>query len=243
MKKTLVALLALGSLAMAGEKTLTFTTDTKDVSANGGSYNGIVFTLSDNSRLDADFAYGSAKTFNLTSIDVLVRTGSYSWGENTCMYIVDENRTLVAMSEGVTDNVSGGDSVTFQFDKTSSLIQSGKANANAPLTIGSTYYAYFANTNNIEHRDWNPGVKGIGETVEHLNSVGKQLSAYGQYPGTTTPSDLAFLASTDTILSMTAESYAPMVGIHGTIQSVPEPTTGSLSLLALAGLCARRRKH
>ena len=28
-----------------------------------------------------------------------------------------------------------------------------------------------------------------------------------------------------------------------TYSNVPEPTTGSLSLLALAGLCARRRKH
>ena len=241
MKKTLIALLAMGSVALAGEKPLTFTTDTEDIKANGGSYNGIAFTLSDNSRLDASFVYGSAKTFNLTSIDVQVRSGN-TWGSNSCMYIVDADKTLVAMSEGVEDDVTGGNYVSFLFNETSSLIKEGKEDTNSPLTLGGTYYAFIANTSNIVGGQWNPGTKGIGETVDYLNSVGKQMTAYGEYPEAITPPELTFLKYAEGTPTTTAEKYAPMVRINGTVQSVPEPTTGSLSLLALAGLCARRRK-
>lgn len=63
-----------------------------------------------------------------------------------------------------------------------------------------------------------------------------------------TPEQLASLKDTDKLVVLLREGSAgntwtvSSMQYTATTSNVPEPTTGSLSLLALAGLCARRRK-
>lgn len=47
----------------------------------------------------------------------------------------------------------------------------------------------------------------------------------------------------DYVFETTALVYDGNVGVVYLVEAVPEPTTATLSLLALAGLCARRRRR
>lgn len=245
MKKTLIALLALGSVAMAADnasKILTYTTDTTGVSSNKGNYTGIAFTLSDNARLNVSEDVTTATdAFTLTSIQVQTRADKGAWGNNACMYIIDEDKTLIAASNYVTADVDAGEYVTFEFGETTNILASGKANKNQALTLGNTYYAYFGDKNQMG--SWYIGVyAGIGDTLTYLNASSRGIAVAGTYQEASA-SDATMVKIANDLPVLDSTTYAPMIKISGTVnQAVPEPATSSLSLLALAGLCARRRK-
>ena len=55
--------------------------------------------------------------------------------------------------------------------------------------------------------------------------------------GTVTATDI-----TDMVTSSSGDKYKAVVQLSGSVVTIPEPATATLSLLALAGLCARRRR-
>ena len=241
MKKTLVAILALGGLAVAADsvsKDITYFTDPTLGSA-AGSYDGIVFTLSDNARLNvSETVTPISDSFKLTSVQVMVRSGN-TWGENDFLYIVDSDKKLIAASNIVTSSTSGGNYITFDFGDTTNILASGKNNVNQALTLGETYYGYFGNMS--QKNNWYITVHGeVGATVNYLNSQKRQIACAGPTDAST-KLDATMTANNETTLTTTSDAYAPVIKINGTV-TVPEPATATFSLLALAGLASRRRR-
>ncbi len=242
MKKTLITLIALSGLAMAEDsvsKDITYFTD-PTLGDAAGSYNGIVFTLSDNARLNvSETVTPTSDTFKLTSVQVLVRSGN-TWGNNDFLYIVDSNKKLIAASNIVTGDTTGGNYITFEFGDTTNILASGKNNVNQALTLGETYYAYFGNMS--QKNNWYITVHGeVGATVNYLNAQQRQITCAGPTDAGT-KLDATMAAYNEATPSTTSDAYAPVLKINGTV-TVPEPATATLSLLALAGLAARRRRH
>ena len=202
--------------------TLTFSTEEPAGSNNGGGYQGIVFTLSnDPSRFSVICNeltdVPSFSTFDLQSISLKVRSGQ-SWGA-TGAYIVDTSNTVLAHANNTIQSALGGTMVTFDFD-------------NLTLNEDATYRLFLISTDHLSDADLT-----VGTTMTAAKYSSRQLAAYDTGSSVTT-SECGF---TRGLAGTTADNYAPVVSIQGQVL-IPEPTTATLSLLALAGLAARRRR-
>lgn len=249
MKATLFTLLALGSFAMAEGPAVTLndmlftTTVPQDTGNTGGTYGGIVMTISKgNDRLTPHQDWTLGDTYQLTSIELAARNAGTTDLNNTLLILADASNKFLASSNIATvksiSHVSdwGWDYTRPFATYTSFLDKDDKA---VTLNVG-TQYRLFVTTETKLENFFQSGDEAL--SLDYVNTPSLFACGKGAYD-TGTVTNLGFLTNTAS-LALTAQGYAPLVGITVSPVSapVPEPATGTLSLLALAGLAARRRR-
>ena len=235
MKATLLALLTLGSLTMAAEQALTLSTDfSKGSSTGGDGYSGIAFRLTpDTDRYIGSNLLIEDATYELTSITIQWRNDKASTkiGDGVHLVVTDASDLEVL---GISNNVSEWDEMTIG-ETTLINVATNTFEKSLSLSLDTSYYAFY-----VAHADIENVVLGQELSTQYLASV--NLMAQGSsstqvYKGaaqdfTLTKSD-----------KLDSTNFTPRGSLAIVKNSnVPEPTTGTLSLLALAGLCIRRRK-
>lgn len=238
MKKTLLLLSLAASLGLAyaaGSNStnedqsvaLTFSNTERqpaNIGNSGGSYCGVAFTLSnDPTRFDVTCEglteVPSFSTFDLESISIKVR-GGQSWADTAAYIIDDTSNTVLAHSTNTTGTLSGGDMASFQFDSLT-------------LNVDTGYKLIFVDASQIDE-----AYIAVGENLTGNYRQNRQMAAFSTGESTSM-TECGFPNGID---GTTSNGYAPVVSIQGRTQLIPEPTTATLSLLALAGLVARRRR-
>lgn len=246
MKKTLIALMALAGVSMA--TTYQYQTELKGNLDNAAAY---ALTLNINAAtnivpvantatpetLDAAFTYG------LTSLSFNSRIGSHndvSTGDFG-LFVLDSDMTVVGWSSnsyacrtyGTADDdgtVTAEHTFTFNFnntwiapDQTYTLLAVG-TDALAAVGMGYTYTpGTSALTVNADELTIGGAMKRIGVRVDYHNGVSTEGANW--------------------INNANATSVNAAWGaVITNITLIPEPATATLSLLALAGLAARRRR-
>ena len=269
MKKTLIALVALTGVASAawtaddaagwvvnnGDGTWTSGSSTTYVI--DGESNDMKLTFQNDEGTDIVFAYNNdpnkptsfrscytfAVTINLDALTLPASNTSEVWGGNKVGFGLTSAGLVTACIGGnpawantgitvgdsgqltliVTSGNSGSIIAAYGADGTYTSVassQTGSNKVNGVTTDGGTYYGW-------------TGLKE-GEALTTFTIDASILSAVEKIAvWTTGPNDGlktdAMLANIDTVAAA--------------IQSIPEPTTATLSLLALAGLAARRRRR
>ena len=223
MKKTLIALMALAGIANANEYSGTF---------SWAANTNPVFTLSDEVVEEALTLTNITcnKTYKATNVNSGTLTPNQNVGEAagnswTLTFNVNNTTSQDIVLTGITLDAflfnGGGNSQnadTYARPVSFTL-------TNGTDTVATTTVAYAPTA--AYQNDWeNDAVFSFGEGVT--------LAANSTATYTLTVSN-----------AQTATAYGTFVGLKGatfTTAAIPEPTTATLSLLALAGLAARRRR-
>ncbi len=222
MKKTLITLLALAGAAMAEGENLILSTAPGYNGTQGGSYAGVCFTLAsgDTERFSVTGGELTAKVA-LSSISLTER-GNNNLVADRVLYITDSNNIYLG-SSAVFTKETGSDVAVFDFGGT------------ITLNTADTYYAYL--TASADDDTWIVGKT----TVAGGQYYSGQLAAAG---GSLTSGNAANWGLLNGQKALASTGYAPVMSISVTaLPSVPEPTTATLSLLALCGLAMRRRRR
>ena len=226
MKKTLIALMALASVAAAD--TYTSSTPGKSSAAAQGNYYGCTLAPANSTYLTTDVTADLGE-LNLDSMTLLTRSsGSSTVDMKVAVYTyVGDNTigTYLGSSSSTGTTVANNATITLTFsditiDPTARYMFLF-VKADATDEILATFDGYKSVATN-----W-----GISVT----NSFSSQIpSGWGTYKGKEINSWEGNYIPVTTLTMSTIE--APIT------PSVPEPATATLSLLALAGLAARRRR-
>lgn len=250
MKKTIIALLAVAGLASADSTVITFSTG----GDKAGSYvYGVTFG-------DYSMDTHANQSTDLTTEDAIVTVAA-----DTCMYTTytvyadpsnPSNASLWTNAAALSDmNTALGTSLTLpNLDALPMTNAGGNSWDEATLTIdfsGSyqegdqvTLYLMLGSMNN----SYSVTLGGLktGYTMQYASAKGNGFDATGL---TQTARELTLVKVTG---SLTKDATVTVVGdansrnafgmVAYSVASVPEPTTATLSLLALAGLAARRRR-
>ena len=240
MKKTLIALMAMAGVAMA----VTPTEVNGSITLNG--------TQPTDARLDVKYSTTASNTI-YTSADSVTIYGTDGYGMNT------ENVSLtfdVLHTLNATSNiklVTTGANSTLNVETTikeaelatldtEDIVSRWVVTADIINNIG----AYVTNENISLTLN---GLSGYADGGYIFDCNGTYYSAsditfngdYATVNAGATALDLS-AGTVYTALKITADSGASVKGIGFVTTSIPEPTTATLSLLALAGLAARRRR-
>ena len=218
MKKTLIALMALAGLAAA--ETYTASTPAKSGTGAQGNYYGFTLTFDNSTYLTTNVP--SDTELNLDSITLQSRS---------------DNSTATAMKVAVYKYE--GDSTTGTFLGTSVTTLADVANDTTytltfeDITVNSSdrYQFLFVQADTTEDLTTFDGYKAAA--MSWGTSVTNSFSAnipggWGTYKNNT--------------INSWEGQYIPVTTVTLSTPAVPEPTTATLSLLALAGLAARRRR-
>lgn len=235
MKKTLITLFALAGVAAAeGIESWTLTLTNGNTSITSGNYD--LWAGADNMVLESFLmeytvdAYASAG-YNATTI-ITSRGEWASTTERSGITMLTWEKTNVGIGNGKTHYSNSANSMTFSAGDTMRLAFDAE-NETAYLynvTKETLCYVDMSETvteDNASLYYFTSGVKGvqqtIGATSVWTNGGGDKFTLGNVY-------DLSSIAGTN--------QFATFVKT----MTVPEPTTATLSLLALAGLAARRRR-
>lgn len=178
----------------------------------------------------------------MTSIELADRNSKSTALNDTLLILADADNKFLASSGIATVNdrthVSdwGWDYTRSFATYTSFLDKDEKA---VTLNVGSQYRLFVTTQTKLDNF-FKSGDEAL--SLDYVNTPALFACGKGTY-ATGTATNLGFL-SNNANLALTAQGYAPLVGITVSPVSapVPEPATGTLSLLALAGLAARRRR-
>ncbi len=225
MKKTIIALLALGGVVTADETvTYTITTGIKDGDNVGNGYTALTLSLTDvlfntannvlTTASDGSTQF-NATTVDLNSISFLMRNETDTYDDITLTVKNSENDVVAVSSASiVTEKYKQEDVFNSGYYYTQRALQFTFASEDdQALTIGDTYTLTFS--------------AGVNLRLTSNKSSGITLNATPAYM----PANMVITATSVTVPKVTPSSPA-----------VPEPTTATLSLLALVGLAARRRR-
>lgn len=244
MKKTLVTLLALAGVAAAGE--VTFTDLTKNITTSGITFTQStgLFTGSITNYEGADAGKGSngAITFAIDwsaasalTADTCILTLNYdntttthTSGENNGIYFKADDDSIRAWFGGAVNN--GGNIATT--DEVSGAKKTIKGKDYAILTL---------RYDDIGATDATKGVSLFTSTSEIYEYWGQGSSNYDEVTSIYINTDLVKAVTIMTGEINDATAKAGVTNLAAAM--VPEPTTATLSLLALAGLAARRRRR
>ncbi len=229
MKRTLITSALIAALAApavmaqdTAEQTSDYTIGLKSGYASGdGNYNGWTMALTD-SFLDAtETNLGTLSSVVLDSVTINNRTsGDQTSGSvYLAVYLYSEDYTtgtFVGVSDNVATNGNVNGSNTFTF-------------TDVTLVPNEQYQYLFVTSNDTTTLATFEGYKSVAHQfgLNVANITGGTLpTGDGTYKGNG--------------LDTWESSYMPNVSVA--VSVTPEPTTATLSLLALAGLCARRRR-
>lgn len=242
MKKTLIALLALASFSYGVTTDATFTHS--DNTAQAG-YIGFTFNLSDE-WLTANPAVTEEYTaFELTSITL---QGANTWyklfetNNNSGLVVLDSTNKIIGKSNwnptvGTSSTVGGKSSYPLTYSFLTTTVVDGTSSSASSLTLDLD-------------SDYKVLIYGNKTAFDALTINSTVTSYSGPTDGSTIPDSIATAGlrvhngvTNGTMINNNGTINAgvfPVVSFSG--QLVPEPTTATLSLLALAGLAARRRR-
>ena len=221
MKKTIITLMTLAGMAFGAESSYTLSTTPAYDGNQGGRYAGIAFTLgaTDTERFTVT---GGTLTEQVTLSSIsLTERGGNDLAADRVLYVTDSNNVYLG-SSSVFTKAEGSDIAVFNFKDS------------ITLNTGSTYYAYLMNS--AGDNSWE-----VGKTVVPGGQYysGELAAAGGSL--TSTAANWGLLNGQKALAST---SYAPVMTIVAkSVDPVPEPTTATLSLRALAGRAARRRRR
>ena len=228
MKKTLITATLIAALATAPAVLAedSYTIELADGFASGnGNYNGWTMSLTDR-FFDATASatespdLGDLSSVLLNSVTINNRTEGSQTFRNVYLAIYqysgnNTTGTFIGVSNEIATNGDLGGSNTFTF-------------TDVTLDPNDQYQYLFVTSNDAATLATFDGYKSVsaqfGLNVKNINA------ALPPGDGTYTSRDL----------NSWQGNYMPNVGIS--VSATPEPTTATLSLLALAGLCARRRR-
>ncbi|MBR5276805.1 MAG: PEP-CTERM sorting domain-containing protein [Bacteroidaceae bacterium] len=249
MKKTIIALLSLASLSYGTTTDATFTHSTNNGQAG---YVGFTFSLNDTWLTLSPAQTEEYTAFELTSITL---QGAETWyrldnaNNDSGLVILNSSNTVVGKSNwdptigtATTVTINGKNSnsypITYSFLTSTTVDGTSTTSSSLTLNLNESYTVLIY------------GNKGTFDSLTVNES--KVTSITGTSSGTATPTSIAtaglrvdYNATYTNGVMIDKDGNAavtafPVVSFSGKL--VPEPTTATLSLLALAGLAARRRR-
>ena len=227
MKKTLIALMALASVAAAD----TYTSSTPEKSGDGaqGNYWGFTLAPANATYLTTDIPEGVTE-LNLDSLTILTRSsGNSAVDMKVAVYTYTGDNTVgtyLGSSSSTGTAASNNETLTLTFSGVTidptARYQFLFVKADATDLTLSTFDGY--------------KTAAISWGVSVTNSFSGQIpGGWGTYKGNGINSwEGNYVPVTTLTMSTVGSTESPVV---------PEPATATLSLLALAGLAARRRRR
>lgn len=245
MKKTILSLLVLSGLAMAANVTVTnsitfggteHASDRLDFQFDNSTNRTVTITTTSDATIAGSDGYGLGNASNVLVFDITgtlnvtggfkgagIKNGNFGTVNALTTMTDDEVATLTNM-EAVSRNLLTADFIqglhpeklSFTLNSMPTTMQNGGMLAMVKNADTTTYYS--------------------------MDGVSVDASGYWSVNNGATPVELA----ANTVygyITMTAASGAAPKAIGFIATPVPEPATATLSLLALAGLAARRRRH
>ena len=258
MKKTLIALLALGSVAMAAD-TLTlydqWTFDEDLVSEKGRTFSkqlvntsfaegAMQLTLNNTGK--SGIHLDNSNALNLNSNWALQLTCTIPTGNPTgtaqvlaCLNNVNPDGTQLAIANSTDKGVYGFAKAPGFTGWASGTRSDTTAALNSPIVL--TLMNYQGALYLAQDDQWATFGSGTDSVSVGDMQLNKLTLGFGQN------GENGLSTQTITVDNLSVYTFDPekvqVAQVKSALMSnVPEPTTGSLSLLALAGLCARRRK-
>lgn len=207
---------------VADGKIFTVTGNAKTQYQNwGGTYNAAI-TLGDNSQFNVgETLYLGSKRY--AGDNGITQNSSITFGDGASMTLGTLYTVTAATGADVTNTNKSTLSITANFDSAT------LSNLGDKSLVGTSYSRNLITTTN--------GFLGFDVTTYELSSIsGLDALGYTMKKGLITSMD--DLANGQYGLILTDNKVLSLVA-----KGIPEPTTATLSLLALAGLAARRRRH
>ncbi len=229
MKKTLIALMALAGVASAAG-TGEFVVPTGGAFA-AGDY-AFRFTIDEDDVTFTDSVITSLNGGNVLAMYGLQNTGNYY--TNGFVLNVENGSITLSVGRGAYANLNSSSAISSSTTYTiaNDGVSGGKVMAGeSPLTLQvGTQYEVVSSLEIVSNpQTWDPNAKDLMQTVTIFEA--------GNYD-----SPLASIEYKGNMNGGTANTAMQVWGNSAYNVTVPEPATATLSLLALAGLCARRRR-
>lgn len=252
MKKTIIALLALGGVAAAEDYTLTST-----LSKNYNvTYHGFYLNLSEHVKYtNTGITEELTQNVELKSLDLQFASNNSALGNTFQFVVLDNTSSKILGYSSTVGVVSNSTNTTYEFVA---------ADGTSPLTLSSTAtYRYLAvlddvvdiisadTTKNYIYNGGNSSsvTTGTSEAGTTISGGLVVVSGRAHADQTNAYADCLYISGANGTSASQSNGYnlhvVPTNIKVATITSaaVPEPTTATLSLLALAGLAARRRRR
>ncbi len=234
MKKTLLTLVVfLTGLTTSAADTnkLTFTTSSSVIS--GTTLYGVKFNLGSNEDGRYTVSPSSLEIPKELTLESIALTTNAAVSGTYYLYVMESGGTLVAVSQASKLGLAAGGKASFNF---SDVTTAGDKRFDNALTLSTSksYIAYFATESALSSFEI-----GSAATANATTSINIKMGRSGDYDAAKN-SEWGVIATNSTITN-NRTPYTPEMTI--TTRLIPEPTTATLSLLALAGLVARRRRR
>ncbi len=247
MKKTLfTAALCLGVAASASAALTTYTTTNNDKTSMGGdvTYSGDVYCNGFAVNLNPDLTYSRLETSIVSGSTAFDSTSLTKLTLNTVTTTIRSINNKVAGSTGVYLALTDASHKVLALSTDFATATNASFTWHFPTTteIGKTdtlYFQYVASTKVAATPDAE-GVK-VGYTLQATDLVAAGTLSCANYGDKVGADSLYIIGANNQNMTANKQNYAHALTIT-TTEVVPEPATATLSLLALAGLAARRRR-
>ena len=247
MKKTIIALLALAGCTFAKEYTLT------SIFENDKNYNvnshGFYLNLSEHVKFtDVSITETLPANIVLKSFDLQFGTTDHHNGNKFQLIVLDHATSKVLGYSSTIGTVSNGVTETYEFVA---------ADGTSPLTLSSTTtYRYLTVSEGVvdtisadtsKNYTYNAGSGAISVNGTTITGGLAKIYSRGYADSENSYEDCLYVFGANGTNTGTVNSNNIAYNVHVVpssikVATVPEPTTATLSLLALAGLAARRRR-